>query len=168
MLLPGLSLISNAFSMGSKGFKLFASKGSPISQLFKFFALFKLYTLFFFTNSNNPKGSIGLPRIQTEIWMLDSSTSSSRVRIRDALMLVGVRIPLPSQRNLKTWWQALTPQQQSAWYLKKQQVAPGSKRRYDDINHIGRSIDQAGDLEDEVDNAKILILLRQGAEVAPM
>ena len=98
-----------------------------------------------------PPPTLGLPRVQTEIWMLDASTSSSRVRIRDALMLVGVRIPLPSQRNLKAWWQALTPQQQCAWYLKKQQLAPGSKRRYDDIHHIGRATDQAADIEDEVD-----------------
>jgi hypothetical protein len=69
------------------------------------------------------------------------------------------------QRKLKMWWSSLTPEQQTDWYLRQQALPQGAKRRFDNIEYSESSIQQANDLEDELDRFRTWpVFLREGMQ----
>lgn len=54
-------------------------------------------------------------------------------------------------RSVKTWWDALSEDQKTHWFLKQQETPSGSRRRFDMVTYEETTQDFGEHVEDEID-----------------
>ena len=83
---------------------------------------------------------------------LSSQSSRKGVCVPDSAAYKALADKWSKQRQLRTWWMNLSPEEQRAWYLKQQDVPSGTKRKFQDMMHAETTQEIAGNVEDEIDN----------------
>eukprot|EP00928_Gymnodinium_smaydae_P098559 TRINITY_DN9190_c0_g1_i1.p1 TRINITY_DN9190_c0_g1~~TRINITY_DN9190_c0_g1_i1.p1 ORF type:complete len:706 (+),score=107.13 TRINITY_DN9190_c0_g1_i1:195-2120(+) len=57
-----------------------------------------------------------------------------------------------SQRSLKVWWDKMSDEDKVAWFRKKQEAPPGTKRTFDEVTYAEQSVDAMRDTEREAEH----------------